>query len=63
VARLIPLSRLRFRPALGAAFCGYALLGSALAYNFCRIHPSLRVTPAMESNLMDHVWKIAELLV
>jgi len=25
-------------------------------------HRSLRVTPAMEANLTDHVWKIAELL-
>jgi transposase-like protein/IS1 family transposase len=31
-------------------------------YNFCRIHKSLRVTPAMESNLTDHVWTIEELL-
>jgi hypothetical protein len=25
-------------------------------YNFCRIHRSLRVTPAMESGIADHVW-------
>jgi IS1 family transposase len=31
-------------------------------YNFCRIHLSLRVTPAMEAGLADHVWTIAELL-
>jgi IS1 family transposase len=31
-------------------------------YNFCRIHKSLRVTPAMESGLTDHVWSIEELL-
>jgi transposase-like protein/IS1 family transposase len=31
-------------------------------YNFCRVHASLRVTPAMEAGLTDHVWKIAELL-
>jgi IS1 family transposase len=31
-------------------------------YNFCRVHKTLRVTPAMESNLTDHVWLIAELL-
>jgi len=31
-------------------------------YNFCRIHQSLRVTPAMESGLTDHVWTIRELL-
>ena len=31
-------------------------------YNFCRVHSSLRVTPAMEAGLADHVWSIAELL-
>jgi IS1 family transposase len=31
-------------------------------YNFCRIHQSLRVTPAMESGLSDHVWSLEELI-
>lgn len=31
-------------------------------YNFCRIHGSLRVTPAMESGLSRHVWSIEELI-
>jgi hypothetical protein len=31
-------------------------------YNFCRIHQTLRVTPAMESGITDHVWTIAELI-
>jgi hypothetical protein len=31
-------------------------------YNFCRVHKSLRVTPAMEAGLTDHVWTIGELL-
>lgn len=31
-------------------------------YNFCRVHQSLRVTPAMEAKLTDHVWSIEELL-
>ena len=30
-------------------------------YNFCRVHQTLRVTPAMESGLSNHVWTIAEL--
>jgi len=30
-------------------------------YNFCRMHSSLRVTPAMEAGLTDHVWTLAEL--
>jgi IS1 family transposase len=32
-------------------------------YNFCRVHKSLRVTPAMQAGIADHVWTIAELLV
>jgi hypothetical protein len=33
------------------------------SYNFCRVHQTLRVTPAMEANLTDHVWTIRELLM
>lgn len=31
-------------------------------YNWCRRHRTLRVTPAMEAGLTDHVWTIAELI-
>lgn len=31
-------------------------------YNFCRIHQTLRVTPAMEAGVTDHVWEIGDLL-
>jgi IS1 family transposase len=31
-------------------------------YNFCRIHQTLRVTPAMEAGLTDHSWEIQELV-
>lgn len=31
-------------------------------YNFCRVHQTLRVTPAMEVGLSDHVWSIGELV-
>jgi IS1 family transposase len=30
-------------------------------YNFCRVHQTLRVTPAMQAGLTDHVWELAEL--
>ncbi len=30
-------------------------------YNFCRVHQTLRVTPAMEAGLADHVWSLEEL--
>lgn len=31
-------------------------------YNWCRIHSSLRVTPAMEVGIADHVWSFDELV-
>jgi len=31
-------------------------------YNFCRVHTTLRVTPAMQAGLADHIWTIVELL-
>ena len=30
-------------------------------YNFGRIHKSLRVTPAMEAGVSDHVWSLEEI--
>ena len=31
-------------------------------YNFCRVHKTLRVTPAMEAGLAGHVWLVEELV-
>ena len=31
-------------------------------FNFCRVHKTLRVTPAMEAGIADHVWSVRELL-
>ena len=30
-------------------------------YNFGRIHKTLRVTPAMEAKISDHVWSLEEI--
>ena len=30
-------------------------------YNFARVHTTLRVTPAMEAGISDHVWTIEEM--
>jgi hypothetical protein len=30
-------------------------------YNFGRVHSSLRVTPAMEAGVADHVWSLEEI--
>jgi hypothetical protein len=31
-------------------------------YNWCRVHKTLPVTPAMEAGLTDHVWTLEELV-
>jgi IS1 family transposase len=31
-------------------------------YNFCKIHQTVRVTPAMEAGISDHVWSLEELV-
>jgi hypothetical protein len=31
-------------------------------YNFARVHQTLRVTPAMEAGIADHVWSIEEIV-
>ncbi len=31
-------------------------------HNFCRVHQTLRVTPAMECKLPDHIWTPQELI-
>jgi len=40
----------------------YSVALYTMHYNFCRVHASLRVTPAMEAGLTDHVWTIEEML-
>jgi IS1 family transposase len=34
----------------------------AMHYNFCRIHETLRITPAMHLGVTDHAWSIGELM-
>ena len=31
-------------------------------YNFCRVHAALRITPAMQLELTDHIWSIGEVV-
>lgn len=31
-------------------------------YNFCRVHQSIRVSPAVEAGIADHIWTLRELL-
>jgi hypothetical protein len=46
-----------FLQALWSAYCLHFAY-----YNFCRIHRSIRVTPAMEAGLTNRVWDLKELL-
>lgn len=39
----------------------YAVALHFMHYNFARIHKSLRVTPAMEAGVSDHVWSMEEI--
>jgi IS1 family transposase len=41
---------------------GHAVALHFMHYNFCRIHQTLRVTPAMEAGLTNHPWDIEELI-
>lgn len=41
---------------------GHAPALHFMYYNFCRIHQSLRVTPAMEAGITNRLWTIEEIL-
>ena len=41
---------------------GHAVALYFMHYNFCRVHKTLRVTPAMEAGIENHVWSIEELV-
>lgn len=40
---------------------GYAIALHYFHYNFCRIHQTLRITPAMAAGIADHVWSLEEM--
>jgi IS1 family transposase len=42
---------------------GHAVALHFMYYNFCRVHKTLRVTPAMEAGIADHVWTLEELIL
>jgi hypothetical protein len=41
---------------------GWAVALHFMHYNFCRVHQTLRVTPAMEAGIADHVWTLEEVV-
>lgn len=40
----------------------HAIALNFVHYNFARVHSTLRVTPAMQAGLADHVWSLAEIV-
>jgi hypothetical protein len=40
---------------------GHAVSLHFMYYNFARIHQTLRVTPALEAGVSDHVWSVEEI--
>jgi IS1 family transposase len=40
----------------------YAVALHFMHYNFCRIHRTLRVTPAMEANVTDRLWSVENIV-
>jgi len=76
IERTIPyLFRLNIVCLPGVPDCGggdlrspcWANLKAALApyfagYNFCRFHRSIRMTPAMEAGITNHVWELREII-
>ena len=45
-----------------ALFVAAAVALYFMYYNFGRVHQTLRVTPAMEAGIADHVWSIEEIV-
>jgi hypothetical protein len=58
---------------VGSGGKGYCLKGALLReadairervgdYNFCRIHRTIGLTPAMDAGIVDYIWDLTELL-
>jgi hypothetical protein len=41
---------------------GWLIAIYVMNYNFCRIYQTLRVTPAMEAGITDHVWRLEDIV-
>jgi hypothetical protein len=41
---------------------GHAVALHFMHYNFVRVHKTLRITPAMEAGIANHVWTMEELV-
>lgn len=41
----------------------YALALHFMYYNFCKVHKTVKMTPAMAAGVADHVWSLDEVVV
>jgi len=41
---------------------GHAIALHFMHYNFCRIHQTLRITPAMAAGVSEKVWEISDIV-
>jgi hypothetical protein len=41
---------------------GHALVLHFMYYNFCRIHQTLRMTPAMKAGVTSKLWEIDDII-
>jgi hypothetical protein len=40
----------------------YSVALFAMFYDFCRIHKTLRVTPAMEARVTERLWEVSDIV-
>jgi hypothetical protein len=40
----------------------YSVALVAMFYNFCRIHKTLRVTPAMQAGVTERLWEVSDIV-
>jgi hypothetical protein len=61
---MMPCGFTRLTNAFGKKFENHcaAIMVWVAFYNFCRVHKSLRTTPAMAAGIADHIWGVRELL-
>ena len=43
-------------------YLGYSVALHFMYYNFCRIHQTLRVTPAMAAGVTNQLWEISDIV-
>ena len=41
---------------------GWAVALHFMHYDFCRVHQTLPITPAMEAGISEHVWSVEEIV-